>query len=60
LKRTPEDSPDIAVLPKVMEIISNFLSRVNEEVGKTENRFCLQLLHEKLSDATKNYPYKVS
>ncbi|CAO3698518.1 unnamed protein product [Rhizopus microsporus] len=58
LKRTPEDNPDTAALPKVMEIISNFLSRVNEEVGKTENRFCLQLLHEKLSDTTKNYPYK--
>jgi hypothetical protein len=32
-----------------MSIINRFLERVNEESGKTENRFSLEVLEKKLS-----------
>lgn len=60
LKNTPKGHPDYETIPKVMEKIKNFLNKVNEKSGRTENRFSLQILHEKLSGATKNYPHKVS
>ncbi|KAI7867202.1 CNH domain-containing protein [Spinellus fusiger] len=48
LKYTPKDHPDQDTLPKVMKINAEFLSSVNHETGKTENRFNLQLLDERL------------
>ncbi|KAG6902575.1 hypothetical protein C0995_014582 [Termitomyces sp. Mi166 len=48
LKHTPDDSPDKTVLPKVITIIRDFLRRVNEESGKTENRFNLMQLEQQL------------
>jgi hypothetical protein len=32
-----------------MQLISQFLQRVNDESGKTENRFGLEILEKKLS-----------
>ncbi|KAG1051930.1 hypothetical protein G6F43_005900 [Rhizopus delemar] len=58
LKNTPKGHPDYETIPKVMEKIKSFLNKVNEKSGRTENRFSLQILHEKLSSATKNYPHK--
>lgn len=49
LKHTPENHPDCETIPKVMQLISQFLQRVNEESGKTENRFSLDLLEKKLT-----------
>ncbi|KAG5351137.1 hypothetical protein C0989_007763 [Termitomyces sp. Mn162] len=48
LKHTPDDSPDKTALPKVITIIRDFLRRVNEETGKTENRFNLMQLEQQL------------
>ncbi|KAI8388193.1 CNH domain-containing protein [Radiomyces spectabilis] len=48
LKHTPRDHPDQTDIPKAMSIISEFLSSVNTETGKAENRFNLQLLEERL------------
>ncbi|CAO3699306.1 unnamed protein product [Rhizopus microsporus] len=48
LKHTPKDHPDQETIPRVMTIITKFLSDVNKETGKTENRFNLQLLDERL------------
>ncbi|KAI9023021.1 CNH domain-containing protein [Phycomyces nitens] len=48
LKHTPKDHPDQETIPKVMKIIAEFLSSVNHETGKTENRFNLQLLNDRL------------
>lgn len=49
LKHTPPDHPDCKTIPKVMHLINNFLERVNEESGKTENKFSLEVLEKKLS-----------
>lgn len=49
LKHTPEDHPDCKTIPKVMHLINGFLERVNEESGRTENKFSLKVLEEKLS-----------
>lgn len=49
LKHTPDDHPDCKNIPKVMHLIGVFLERVNEESGKTENKYSLKLLEEKLS-----------
>lgn len=49
LKHTPKDHPDHTSIPKVMHLINHFLERVNEESGKTENKFSLQVLEKKLS-----------
>lgn len=48
LKHTPDDSPDKVALPKVVTIIRGFLTKVNEESGKTENRFNLMQLEQQL------------
>ncbi|KAL1924397.1 uncharacterized protein VTP21DRAFT_7432 [Calcarisporiella thermophila] len=48
LKHTPEGHPDHVNIPRVMEIIREFLNRVNVETGKTENRFNLEQLHERI------------
>ncbi|KAI8346170.1 CNH domain-containing protein [Blakeslea trispora] len=48
LKHTNEDHSDYQTIPKVMQIISQFLTKVNEETGKVENRFGLELLEKKL------------
>ena len=48
LKHTPSDSPDAEGLPKVIEMVREFLKRVNEESGKTENRFNLIQLDQQL------------
>jgi len=49
LKHAPENSIDREVLPRAMDIIKDFLARVNSETGKAENRFDLQLISERLS-----------
>ncbi|KAJ7039681.1 Pleckstrin homology domain-containing protein, partial [Mycena alexandri] len=48
LKHTPDDSPDKLVLPKVVAEVRAFLSRVNEESGRSENRFNLAQLDSQL------------
>ncbi|KAG6842778.1 RhoGEF for Rho1, Rgf1, partial [Tephrocybe sp. NHM501043] len=48
LKHTPDDSPDKTTLPKVITIVRDFLRKVNEESGKTENRFNLMQLEQQL------------
>ncbi|KAG6869198.1 hypothetical protein C0993_009061 [Termitomyces sp. T159_Od127] len=48
LKHTPDDSPDKMALLKVIAIVRDFLRRVNEESGKTENRFNLMQLEQQL------------
>ena len=47
-KYTPEDNPDKKLLPEVVAEIRKFLARVNEESGKTENRFNLMKLEQQL------------
>ena len=48
LKHTPADNPDKTALPKVIEIIREFLKAVNAETGKAENRFNLLQLDQQL------------
>ncbi|OCH85211.1 CNH-domain-containing protein [Obba rivulosa] len=48
LKHTSEDNPDKKVLPKVIEIVREFLKAVNYETGKAENRFNLLQLDQQL------------
>ena len=48
LKHTPEDNPDKATLPKVVELVRGFLKAVNDETGKAENRFNLLQLDQQL------------
>ncbi|KAG8747762.1 RHO1 GDP-GTP exchange protein 2, partial [Ceratobasidium sp. 428] len=48
LKHTPEDNPDRVAIPKVVKIVREFLGKVNEESGKTENRFNLLQLDKGL------------
>ncbi|KAJ7464623.1 RhoGEF Rgf2 [Mycena latifolia] len=48
LKHTPDDSPDKVVLPQVVAQVRAFLSRVNEESGRAENRFNLAQLDSQL------------
>jgi RHO1 GDP-GTP exchange protein 1/2 len=48
LKQTPQDHPDHINLPKVIKIIKEFLTNVNVESGKSENRFNLQQLNDQL------------
>lgn len=48
LKFTDETNPDIKDLPKVIEHIRQFLSRVNEESGKSENHYNLMNLNAQL------------
>ena len=48
LKHTPEDNPDKQNLPKVVEVVREFLRAVNAETGKAENRFNLLQLDQQL------------
>lgn len=48
LKNTDENNPDIRDIPKAIEQIRQFLSRVNEESGKAENHFNLMTLNSQL------------
>ncbi|PPQ91478.1 hypothetical protein CVT25_013735 [Psilocybe cyanescens] len=48
LKHTPNDSSDKQTLPQVIAIVRDFLSKVNTETGKTENRFNLIQLDQQL------------
>ncbi|CAG8665312.1 13719_t:CDS:10 [Dentiscutata erythropus] len=48
LKHTPNDHPDKVNIPKVIKIIKEFLTNVNIESGKSENRFNLQQLNDQL------------
>lgn len=48
LKQTPEGSPDKLALPKVVKIVKEFLTKVNVETGKSENRFNLAQLDQQL------------
>lgn len=47
-KSTPDDNPDKQALPKVIKIVREFLSKVNAESGKSENRFNLAQLDQQL------------
>ncbi|EPQ56570.1 CNH-domain-containing protein [Gloeophyllum trabeum ATCC 11539] len=48
LKHTPDDNPDKTTLPQVIALVKEFLSKVNIESGKTENRFNLLQLDQQL------------
>jgi hypothetical protein len=48
LKYTPDDSPDKTDIPKVIEMIKTFLTKVNIESGKSENIFELAQLEQQL------------
>ncbi|KDR80624.1 hypothetical protein GALMADRAFT_60620 [Galerina marginata CBS 339.88] len=48
LKHTPNDSTDKQMLPQVINLVRDFLAKVNTETGKTENRFNLLQLDQQL------------
>lgn len=48
LKNTPEDSSDKVTLPKVVKLVREFLTKVNIETGRSENRFNLAQLDQQL------------
>lgn len=48
LKNTPEGHPDAQMLPRCVKIVREFLGKVNEETGKSENRFNLAQLDQQL------------
>ncbi|KAF8519036.1 CNH domain-containing protein [Hysterangium stoloniferum] len=48
LKYTAEDNPDKVALAQAVKIVREFLSKVNFESGKTENRFNLLQLDQQL------------
>ncbi|KAF2084867.1 CNH-domain-containing protein [Saccharata proteae CBS 121410] len=48
LKHTAEDNPDFTDIPKAVELIRSFLSKVNVESGKAENHFNLVQLNRDL------------
>jgi hypothetical protein len=48
LKYTEPGNRDLEDIPKAMKMIRDLLGRVNEESGKSENRFNLKRLHEQL------------
>jgi hypothetical protein len=48
LKHTPDESSDKHEIPKVVALIREFLSEVNRETGRTENRFNLLQLEQQL------------
>lgn len=47
-KHTSEDNLDKARLAEVVKIVRGFLTRVNEESGKAENKFNLAQLDQQL------------
>ncbi|KAL8970973.1 MAG: hypothetical protein Q9183_001274 [Haloplaca sp. 2 TL-2023] len=48
LKYTADDNPDIKDIPKAVAKIKDFLSRVNQESGRAENKFNLRQLQSQL------------
>ncbi|KAF8460297.1 CNH domain-containing protein [Kalaharituber pfeilii] len=48
LKATTDDNPDKKDLPKAIELIREFLTKVNIESGKSENQFNLMQLNQQL------------
>ena len=48
LKYTAEDNPDIKDIPRAVAKIKEFLSKVNQESGKAENKFNLRQLQSQL------------
>ncbi|KAI4087838.1 MAG: hypothetical protein LQ344_006530 [Seirophora lacunosa] len=48
LKCTAEDNPDVKDIPRAVAMIKEFLSRVNQESGKAENKFNLRQLQSQL------------
>ncbi|PWN48476.1 CNH-domain-containing protein [Violaceomyces palustris] len=48
IKYTPEENSDKQTLPRVVKIVKEFLSKVNVETGKSENRFNLAQLDQQL------------
>ncbi len=48
LKYTPDDNPDKKDLPVVIQLVKDFLGKVNIESGRTENRFNLLQLDQQL------------
>ena len=71
LKFTADENPDKTDIPKAVAIIRDFLTRVNMETGKSENRFNLLQLNQnlkwsdpsfyidlKLTDETREIIYK--
>ncbi|ANB12749.1 Rho family guanine nucleotide exchange factor ROM2 [Sugiyamaella lignohabitans] len=49
LKHTADDNPDKQNIPQAIKMIREFLTRVNIESGKTENRFSLMQLNQSLT-----------
>ncbi|KAG0196302.1 RHO1 GDP-GTP exchange protein 2 [Mortierella sp. GBA30] len=49
LKYTPDDNPDKKALPEVINIIKDFLQKVNLESGKCENAFNLRQINKGLT-----------
>ncbi|CAG8553511.1 1494_t:CDS:10 [Dentiscutata erythropus] len=61
LKQTPNGHPDKTSLPVVISLIKEFLSKVNTESGKSENRFNLQQLNDQLiSNGSENIDLKLT
>ncbi|GAA5858311.1 hypothetical protein JCM8547_004643 [Rhodosporidiobolus lusitaniae] len=48
LKHTADDNPDKVAIPKVVKLVREFLTKVNVETGKSENRFNLAQLDQQL------------
>ncbi|CAO1626941.1 unnamed protein product [Sympodiomycopsis kandeliae] len=48
IKQTSDTCPDKQALPKVIKIVKEFLTKVNVETGKSENRFNLAQLDQQL------------
>ncbi|KAI5795885.1 CNH domain-containing protein [Pyronema domesticum] len=48
LKPTTEDNPDATDIPKVVAMVRDFLSKVNQASGKAENHFNLMQLNQQL------------
>ena len=48
LKYTPDDNPDKKDLARVVQLVREFLTKVNIESGRTENRLSLMQLSQQL------------
>lgn len=53
LKHTPADHSDCDLIRKVMDIITGFLRRLNNESGNAKNKFDLLQLHNNMSFKSK-------
>jgi hypothetical protein len=49
LKYTKDDNPDKTAIPQVINIIKDFLQKVNLESGKCENAFNLRQINKGLT-----------